>query len=142
MSYDWKHEQGAEWDEPKRRIIGGAPAGIFDRRYQDIALGERVPGEWWRLEDDGAVVGYGWMDVVWGDAEILLAVAPEARGSGAGSYILERLAEEAQSRGLNYMYNVIRPTHPEAASLDAWLRARGFGASDDGSLLRAATRAR
>ena len=47
---------------------------------------------------------------------------------------VEKLGAEARSRGLRYMYNTVRPTHPEADRLSAWLAKRGFKAMDDGSL--------
>jgi ribosomal protein S18 acetylase RimI-like enzyme len=137
MKLDWIRESPAKWDEEKKRIIGDAPTGIFDRRYRELAPGTLLPGEWWRVEDEGRVVGYGWLDVVWGDAEILLATEPEARGHGVGSFIVEGLEREARARGLNYIYNVVRPTHPDAEALSAWLEKRGFEPSEDGSLMRA-----
>lgn len=135
MSLKWVHESPAHWDRDKKRIVGDIPAGIFDRRYRERKEGELLPGEWWRVEDDGEVVGYGWLDVVWGDAEILLATAPGARGRGVGSFTLEQLEREARSRGLNYLYNVVRPTHPDASAVTRFFEARGFEASEDGSLV-------
>ena len=79
MTLRWIRETPAHWDANKARIVGGAPPGIFDTRYKTCKIGELVPGEWWRVEDDAAVVGYGWLDVVWGDAEILLATDPSAQ---------------------------------------------------------------
>ena len=137
MNLEWIRESPARWDQDKQRIIGDAPTGIFDRRYRELAMGTLLPGEWWRVEEGGRVVGYGWLDVVWGDAEILLASDPEARGRGVGGFALDRLEKEARSRGLNYIYNVVRPTHPNAKELSAWLEKRGFEPSEDGSLMRA-----
>jgi ribosomal protein S18 acetylase RimI-like enzyme len=139
MNLSWIREHPPRWDEGKRRIIGEAPSGIFDGRYAESAMGAAVPGEWWRVEADGAVAGYGWMDVVWGDAEVLLATDPEQRSRGIGSFILEQLEREAAQRGLNYVYNVVRPTHPQTEAISAWLMARGFVAQDDGRLLRRAS---
>jgi N-acetylglutamate synthase-like GNAT family acetyltransferase len=139
MSRSWNHESPARWDANKARIVGGARAGIFDGRYQQCKEGDLVPGEWWRVEEDGRVVGYGWIDVNWGDAEILLATANEAQGQGIGALILDRLGEEASARGLNYMYNIVRPTHPDGEKITAWLKKRGFSAFEDGRLLRATT---
>lgn len=136
----WIGERPPLWDEAKERIIGGAPAGIFDRRYASIPLGERVPGTWWRAEQGGETVGFGWLDIVWGDGEILLAVDPAARTGGIGTFIMDQLEAEALERGINYVYNVVRPSHPDAQALTAWLQKRGFKASEDGSLMRAVTR--
>jgi ribosomal protein S18 acetylase RimI-like enzyme len=82
------------------------------------------------------VVGYGWMDTSWGEGEILLAVSPRAEGKGVGTYILDQLAREAQTAGLNYIHNVIRPTNPRGAEVKRWLEARGFLDSGDGRLKR------
>ncbi len=134
VSLDWVHENPPHWDGDKARIIGGAPPGIFDlgsHRERDL-----IPGEWWRVEEDGRVVGYGWLDTVWGDAEILLAVDPGARRRGVGEFILDRLEQEAAARGLNYLYNVVRPAHPDRHTVAAWLRSRGFEPARDGRLVR------
>jgi N-acetylglutamate synthase-like GNAT family acetyltransferase len=142
MNLRWIRESPARWDEDKARIVGAAPPGIFDTRYRDAKPGQLVPGEWWRVEDDGRVVGYGWLDIVWGDAEILLAADPAAHRRGVGSFILERLEAEAKSHGLNYLYNVVRPTHPRAAEVTRWLEKHGFRAGEDGRLSRGVAKAR
>lgn len=134
---EWIHEPNAQWDEDKARIVAGAGEGVFDTRYGELEKGSRVPAEWWHVELEGRVVGYGWLDVNWGDAEILLATDPEHRGQGVGSFILKHLEAEASKRGLRYLTNVVRPTHPDADRVRAWLEKRGFSASPDGRLLRA-----
>ena len=83
------------------------------------------------------MLGYGWMDCTWGDAEILLAVRAENGGRGVGTFILDRLEEEAATRGVNYLYNVVRPTHPERENVTRWLQGRRFEPShDDDRLMR------
>jgi len=139
MGMTWVHESPPVWDADKARIVGEAAPGIFDPSYRAMTPGQLAPGEWWRVERDGRTVGYGWLDVNWGDAEILLAVDPAHRERGVGSYVLEHLAREARGLGLNYLYNVVRPAHPDADRLLAWLRGRGFVSSSDGRLLRAAS---
>ena len=134
MSMSWIHESPAEWDGDKARIVGGASPGVFDPRYAEASEGSLVPGEWWRVERDGRTVGYGWLDVNWGDAEILLAVDASERERGVGSYILEQLAREARGRGLNYLYNVVPHGHPDPEPVTAWLTARGFARNDVGEL--------
>jgi ribosomal protein S18 acetylase RimI-like enzyme len=136
MGLTWVRENGPVWDADKARIVGGAPAGVFDTRYGQLGQGEPVPGEWWRVEDGDRVVGYGWLELVWGDAEILLASDPEARSKGVGSFVLEQLDAVAQERGLNYMTNVVRSTHPDAEQVSGWLTKRGFKPSEDGRLVR------
>ena len=139
MALAWIHENPPYWDRSKAAIVGGAPKGALDVRERND--GEIVPGEWWRVEQDGRTVGYGWMDTNWGDAEILLAVDPRTLGAGVGTFILDRLEDEARARGLNYLYNVVRDTHPERSRVTRWLEDRGFVESEGGLLKRAVKRA-
>ena len=137
MGFSWIEENPPHWDEPKARIVGGAPKGAFE--IGEHAQGDLVPGEWWRVEDDAGVAGYGWMDITWGDAEILLVVDPERQGAGVGTFILDHLEKEAGKQGLNYLYNVVRPTHPDREGITSWLTARRFeGGHEDEGLLRRA----
>jgi len=137
-NWRWISEgQPAHWDADKKRIVGSEAPGVFDSRYADRREGDVVPGRWWRCEEqDGKVIGYGWMDVVWGDAEVLLAVSREARGRGVGSFLMEQLEREAFEHGMQYVTNVVRPTHPEKARIVAWLEKRGFHSGEDGRHFR------
>lgn len=134
MALTWHRESRAVWDDNKQRVVGGAPSGVF--AVTDSAPGTLLPGDWWRVEGDGRVVGYGWMDYSWGDAEILLAVDPTYQGGGVGTFILDRLDEEAAARGLNYLYNVIPAKHPDKEGLKRWLLRRGFAGSLEGELFK------
>ena len=134
MGLTWTRENPPHWDEEKAAIVGGAPAGIFE--LPNYKPGDVLPGEWWRVEDEAGVAGYGWMDTVWGDAEILLAVAPTRQKQGVGSFILDHLEEEARARGLNHLYNSVRPTHPERERVTRFLESRRFKPSRDGVILR------
>jgi ribosomal protein S18 acetylase RimI-like enzyme len=136
----WIREHDARFCEDKARVIGGAPTGAFDARLLSAQPGALLPGAWWRVEREGRVVGYGWLDVSWGDAEILLAVDPAAQRHGVGTFILDHLEHEARAMGLRYLTNLVRPTHPDGDRVAAWLERRGFRASEDGRLLRAAAR--
>ncbi len=136
MGLQWRHESTPVWDSDKARIVGGAPDGIFQLpSYQE---GERLPGDWWRVEDGDSVVAYGWMDTAWGDAEMLLAVDPHHHGRGVGTFVLDCLEQEAANQGVNYLYNVVRPTHPDHDRVTAWLESRSFTGSSDGVLRRRA----
>lgn len=134
MSLEWIHESPPQWDEHKDAIVGGAPQGIFD--LSNYRGGDVIPGEWWRVADEGSVLGFGWMDATWGDAEILLAVEPGTRKRGVGTFILDHLEREAAARGLNYLYNVVHPTHPQRDAVTRWLAERGFERSHDDESLR------
>jgi GNAT superfamily N-acetyltransferase len=134
MSLEWIREHPAVWDEAKDRIVGGAPAGIF--KFGVVEAGQPLAGEWWRVDDEGATLAYAWIDSVWGDAEMLLAVDPARQRTGVGTFVLERLEEEAGRRGLNYLFNVVRPNHPDKAGITAWLQARSFELTFDGILRR------
>lgn len=137
MGMSWIHESPPYWDADKARIVGGAGPGIFDPALTEQVEGTVLPNDWWRVEDDGETVGFGWMDVTWGDAEILLAVAEPSRGRGVGTFILDHLEAEARGRGLHYIYNVVSGTHPQHDEVSRWLQERRFSASEDGKLLRA-----
>jgi GNAT superfamily N-acetyltransferase len=139
MSLRWIHESPAVWTADKARIVGRADEGIFDPRYAETSEGEMAGAQWWRVEKDGRTVAFGWLDVTWGDAEILLATEPESRGEGIGTFVLENLAREAREQGLNYMYNVVRESHPNGDGVRSWLEKRGFQADEDGRLLRRVT---
>ncbi len=123
MSLIWTCESPAFWDDDKARVLeSDRPEGI-------------LPGVWWRVSQGEHAVAYGWMDVVWGEAEVLLAVAPEARGLGIGSLVLDKLEAEAAERGLSYLHNALRPDHPERERVLGWLTRRGFQPSVDGARL-------
>jgi GNAT superfamily N-acetyltransferase len=113
----WVKDDDPRWDHDRRRVFATVPPGVFPALPQ--VDGERLPGDWWRVADGDRVIGYGWLDDVWGDAEILLAVEAGARGRGAGGFALARLEDEAAARGLNYVLNVVRDTHPERDAVTA-----------------------
>jgi GNAT superfamily N-acetyltransferase len=139
MARAWIREPQARWDADKQRILGGA-GRVF--AVAASPPGAVLPGDWWRVEDGGRVVGYGWMDYSWGDAEVLLAVESEGQSRGVGTFILDRLDEEAAARGLNYLYNVIPTGHPDPAGLTRWLVRRGFVGGEDGDLFKRTVRSR
>lgn len=139
MALTWIREPLAVWDAEKQRIVGDTP-GIFV--VATSARGDVLPGDWWRVENDGHVVGYGWMDYSWGDAEVLLAVEPGRQSQGVGTFILDRLDQEAAARGLHYLYNVIPAQHPDKHGLKRWLLQRGFAGAKDGDLFKRTVQSR
>src|SRR2546430_3139088 len=111
MTLTWTKENSPRWDADKQRIFG--PAELAAVGLAGPVPGEPVADEWWRVTDGDQVAGYGWLDTEWGDARITFMVAPGRRGRGVGSFILERLEDEAAARGPNYIYNVVPDTHPD-----------------------------
>ena len=100
MSWKWLRETSARWDADKARIVGQSEPGIFDNRYRQLRAGDLVPADWWRVEDgSGRVVGYGWLDANWGDAEILLAVEPASASSGVAASSWSICMSKRRSRG-------------------------------------------
>lgn len=128
----WVREEKPRWDTDKQRVIGGAPDGAFVLPFTD---GDELPGEWWSARtDDDRVLGYGRLDVTWGgDAEILLAVDPDTQSQGVGSFLLDRLEQEAAGRDLNYVHNRIRE-HDQRDFVHDWLVVRGFRGPLEGDL--------
>ena len=124
------------WTIPQPDIFYGAPtlaarlgAGVVSGPVgsDEPAPGAAIGDEWWRVtDDDGIVVGYGWLDSEWGAAQIALLVDRARRGAGIGNFILNRLEDEAAEHGLNYIYNVVPDTHPDADRMTRWLTERGF----------------
>ena len=112
LTLHWVKEDTPRWDADKQRLFGREELAATGS--QASAPGSPMADEWWRVtSDDGTVVGYGRLDSEWGDAEVTFLVEPALRGSGIGSFILDRLEEEAAARGLNYIYNVVPSTHPD-----------------------------
>jgi GNAT superfamily N-acetyltransferase len=128
----WVREESPRWDQPKRSVFGVDGPHVFG--LDAPGDGEILADEWWRADDDGETVGYGRLDSVWGDAEILIAVTPRRRGTGIAKFILDRLEDEARQRGLNYVYNTVGESHPDHAGVTAWLAKQGFTDHGDGAL--------
>jgi N-acetylglutamate synthase-like GNAT family acetyltransferase len=128
----WVKDDDPRWDADRERVFATVGTDVFPGLARQ--MGDQLPSDWWRVEDGGRVVAYSWLDDVWGNAEILLAVDEAARGTGAGAFALARLEDEAAARGLNYVVNVVRDTHPERTAVTDWFLAHGFTGTDDGRL--------
>ena len=112
MSYHWHKEESPRWDADKQRIFGAAElaaAGCPPRRR---ARRSRTSGGG-SLDDSGTVVGYGWLDSEWGDAQISFLVSGGRAGRGHRRFVVDRLEDEARRRGFNYIYNVVPASHPD-----------------------------
>jgi GNAT superfamily N-acetyltransferase len=131
----WIKEDVPRWDSDKQRLFDDTAllSVGMDRPAADAALAD----EWWRVvDDDGDVVGYGWLDSEWGDAQITFFVDPSRRGEGVGSFVLDRLEAESRKRGLNYVYNVVPDSHPDRHWMTVWLQRHGLHESSHGDLRR------
>ncbi|MBP2370581.1 GNAT family N-acetyltransferase [Pseudonocardia parietis] len=132
-AWEWIPETPASWDTRKAGVLGELDPALFGLGRP--ASGDALGDEWWRVEDDtGATVAYGRLDESWGDAEILVLVHPDMRRTGAGSYVLSRLEDEAGKRRLNYIYNVVPHGHPDPEQVTDWLAVHGFVRNDVGEL--------
>jgi GNAT superfamily N-acetyltransferase len=125
----WIREDAPCWDADKQRLFGEAE--LAATALNPPAPGAPVADEWWHVSDAaGVIVGYGWLDSEWGDAEVTFLVAPDRRGEGVGEFIIDHLEAEAAARGLNYIYNVVPATSPNPEWVTAWLVGQGFVAGD------------
>jgi GNAT superfamily N-acetyltransferase len=125
----WIREDAPRWDADKQRLFGEAE--LAATALNPPAPGALVADEWWHVADAaGVIVGYGWLDSEWGDAEVTFVVAPDRRGEGVGEFIIDHLEAEAAARGLNYIYNVVPATSPNPEWVTAWLVGQGFVAGD------------
>lgn len=130
----WIKEDAPHWDADKQRIFG--PSELAATGLTRPADGAPVADEWWHVADEsGEIVGYGWLDTEWGDAEVTFIVAAGRRGQGIGEFIVDRLVAEAAARGLNYIYNVVPATSPNPGWVTAWLIEHDF-VTGDGDLRR------
>ena len=69
MTLHWTKEDTPHWDADKQRLFG--PDELAAVGFREPALGAAIADEWWRVtDDDGTVVGDGWLDSEWGDARI------------------------------------------------------------------------
>jgi GNAT superfamily N-acetyltransferase len=125
----WIREDAPCWDADKQRLFGEAE--LAATALNPPAPGAVVADEWWHVADAaGVIVGYGWLDSEWGDAEVTFVVAPDRRGEGIGEFIIDHLEAEAAARGLNYIYNVVPATSPNPEWVTAWLVGQGFVVGD------------
>lgn len=136
MELTWVREESPRWDAHKSAVFGVEGPHVFGLGASagGPAEGQVLADEWWRVLDGDVTVGYGRLDSVWGDAEILVAVAPDRRGTGVAHFALRHLEREAGRRGLNYLYNTVPADHPDREHVLAWLRRQGFTDRGTGEL--------
>jgi GNAT superfamily N-acetyltransferase len=127
----WRPDFGGSGKTPRAGTPTRSGCSARPTALTPPAPGAPVADEWWRVVDGaGAIVGYGWLDSEWGDAEVTFLVAPDRRGEGIGEFIIDRLEAEAAARGLNYIYNVVPVTSPDPEWVTSWLVRHGFVAGD------------
>ncbi|WP_435202922.1 GNAT family N-acetyltransferase [Janibacter sp. GS2] len=133
-SLTWEREERPLWDAEKARIAASAPEGALTL---DFADGAELPGDWFVAKDGDAVVGIGVLDTTWGgDAEITLVIDGARQGQGVGSFVMDRLEQEARVRGINYVYNTVRDEHPQRDEVHDWLVVRGYWGNERDASLR------
>lgn len=130
MELQWIKENSPRWDVSKAGVFGAAEPSVLG--LGSPSDGDVLADEWWRAEVDGTTVGFGRLDSVWGDAEILVAVDSDRRRGGLGREVLGMLERSAADEGLNYLYNKVSPEHPDREGVIAWLHANGFAETADG----------
>ncbi|GEM_PF-5388488 len=120
----WIKEDKAIWNENKARIIGSNIGSFFlDFPVQSDIL----PGEWFNLTDEnGEIVGYGWINVSEGDAEISVAIDGKYQGRGYGSQIIDNLYREVESLGFEEIIVVVRQENPNASDVVKWAYKNGY----------------
>jgi GNAT superfamily N-acetyltransferase len=129
----WSKENRPRWDADKDRLFSDADLDAVGWPERPT-VGDAIADEWWAVRDGDTVLGYGWLDSEWGDAQITFFVPAAHRGAGVGGFVVDRLADEARERGLSVIYNVVPDAHPDRAGVTAWLEARGFADAGEGEL--------
>lgn len=133
-SLTWEREARPVWDAEKASIAASAPDGALSF---DFADGAELPGDWFVARDGQTVVGFGSLDTTWGgDAEITLVVDGQHQGRGVGTFVMDHLEQEAGDRGINYVYNTVRDTHPQRDDVHDWLLVRGYKGNESDASLR------
>ncbi len=120
----WIPEQQPRWTPTRRAMLAGAGIVAPD--------GAELTGRWWAVTRDGELLGYGRLLLHGRDAEVTVAVADQARGTGIGAWIFERLRDEAEVRGLEALKAHVPLDHPHREDLSRWLLKCGFEPSADG----------
>ena len=96
------------------------------------------------LEENGALVAYGGMSVVFDEAEIqLIATAEMYRRCGRGGKVLEDLLAEAQRRGVKKVFLEVRVSNAQAQLLylkhgfvGVYCRTRYYPDGEDALVMR------
>ena len=66
----WTKEDRPHWDAAKDALFTDADLAAVGLAARS-AVGDAVADEWWAVRDDaGELVGWGWLDSEWGDAQV------------------------------------------------------------------------
>lgn len=86
----------------------------------------------WGVSDPDGFAGFVCFWIVAGEVHLLnLAVAPEKRGKGIGTFLLTRVIEYSESAGVDRIWLEVRPSNPAALAL-----YRGAGFVEEGRRVR------
>lgn len=89
-----------------------------------LRLLDRPGAELWVVEEGEGIVAYGVLWCILDQGELAnIAVAPEARGRGLGSRLLDHFIEVARGRGVGRLFLEVRESNQVALRLYA---SRGF----------------
>lgn len=112
---------GRAWTYADLSAIAALEAECFSDPWNLRMLAESFLSEHFfgsLLEEDGAVIAYGGMSVVEGEAEVqLIATAEMYRRCGRGGMILQDLTEEAKRRGAKRIFLEVRVSNAPAMML-------------------------
>ena len=131
-SLTWVKDDDPRWDADRERVFATVGPGVFPGRAASRGSGCPVTGGGSRTTaGSSATAGSTTSGAT---RRSCSRSRRAARGTGAGAFALARLEEEAAARGLNYVVNVVRDTHPDRDAVTAWFLAHGFTGTDDGRL--------
>jgi GNAT superfamily N-acetyltransferase len=114
---EWKRE--FIWDESKKNIIGSNPNAFNLGNVENDA---KLQDDWWALiNDEGEVLGYGWIKYENNEAELSVSVHSKFQNKGFGSRILINLEQEAIKQGSNKLIAVIQESNSIGKDVITWL---------------------
>jgi len=113
-----------EGDLPRVLEIEGVSYSVPWKDATFLSLLRRTDSDLYVAEDRGGIIGYTACWTVIDQAELgNVAVAPEARGRGAGGALVDTVVERVRERGARDLFLEVRESNLGAQSL---YRERGF----------------
>ncbi|WP_158231574.1 GNAT family N-acetyltransferase [Sporosarcina sp. P18a] len=121
-----KEEVHSIWDTEKENIFAEIAEGTFED-LSNLELGTPLYQEWWKLIDEnGRILGYGWVSYRNDDFEISLVVDTKHQGVGLGSFIMDKLEAIAVEKGFNEIVAIVKNTNPNSEVMIKWLFKKGY----------------